>query len=49
MPIRKNWTNGLITRHCSINDIKIENIEVIRVCRLKKKQEDDILKKYIYV
>lgn len=27
---------------------KAENIEVIRICRLKKQQEDDILKKYIY-
>lgn len=48
MPIRKNWVNELIKKQCSLNSTKVENIEVIRICRLKKQQEDDILKKYIY-
>jgi len=48
MPIRKNWTNGLTTKQCSINSTKVENIEIIRICQLKKQQEDDILEKYIY-
>ncbi len=35
--------NGLTMRQCSINSTKVENIEVIRICQLKKQQEDDIL------
>lgn len=48
MPIRKNQMNGLTMRQCSINRTNVENIEVIRICQLKKQQEDDILEKYIY-
>lgn len=40
--------NGLTMRQCSINRTNVENIEVIRICQLKKQQDDDILEKYIY-
>lgn len=47
MPIRKNWMDGLTTRQCNINSTKVENVELMRICRLKKQLEDDILEKYI--
>ena len=32
----------------NINSTKVENVELMRICRLKKQLEDDILEKYIY-